>query len=224
MAAHHPHQRRWHVTGTERVTAFSDGVYAIAITLLVLDLRLPELPASLTAAELTAALVDLSPKVFAYVLSFLVIGFLWMTHHRLFVHIRRCDATLLWLNLLVLLLVAILPFPTVVLGSHGSLAPAVVLYASTFALISLSQVLLWVYASRWGHLVDPDIDPRLVTYNTLRGLSALLIWLVSIPLAFVDTGLAMMSWALLGVGARIVGHVYYREDAEEREALEAADR
>ena len=224
MAAHHPHQRRWHVTGTERVTAFSDGVYAIAITLLVLDLRLPELPATATADELTAALIGLSPKLFAYALSFVVIGFLWITHHRIFAFIRRCDSTLLWLNLLVLLLVAILPFPTVVLGSHGSLAPAVVLYASTFALISTSQLLLWVYASRWGRLVDPDLDPRVVTYNNLRGLSALLIWLLSIPLAFVDTGLAMFSWMLLGVTARIITHIYSREDSEEREALEAADQ
>jgi uncharacterized membrane protein len=215
-------QRVGQGVGTERITAFSDGVYAIAITLLVLDLRLPDLPASATADELTAALFELSPKLFAYALSFAVIGFLWITHHRLFAFIRRYDSTLLWLNLLVLLFVALLPFPTVVLGGYGHLAPAVILYASTFVLISMSQLLLWVYASRWGHLVDADLDPRLVTYMTLRGLTALLIWLLSIPLAFVDTTLAMMSWTLLGVAAKIVAHIFYREDAEEREALEAA--
>ena len=104
---------------------------------------------------------------------------------------------------------ALLPFPTVVLGSYGTSPRSVVLYASTFVLISMSQLLLWVYASRWGHLVDPDLDPRVVTYMTLRGLTALLIWLLSIPLAFVDTGLAMMSWLLLAVVAKIVAHVYY---------------
>src|SRR5215208_3332724 len=217
-------QRVGRGVGTERITAFSDGVYAIAITLLVLDLRLPEHPTLATADELTAALFGLAPKLFAYALSFLVIGFLWITHHRLFAFIRRYDSTLLWLNLLVLLFVALLPFPTVVIGSYGSRAPAVVLYASTFVLISMSQVLLWVYASRWGHLIDPDLDPRLVNYMTLRGLTALLIWLLSIPLAFVDTVLAMLSWTLLGVAAHIVGRIFYREDAEEREALEAADQ
>jgi uncharacterized membrane protein len=220
-----PHRQRvGQGVGTERITAFSDGVYAIAITLLVLDLRLPDLPAAATAGELTAALFGLWPKLFAYGLSFVVIGFLWITHHRLFAFIRRYDSTLLWLNLLVLLFVALLPFPTVVMGAYGSLAPAVILYASTFVLISLSQTLLWVYASRWGHLVDPDLDPRIVTYVTLRGLTAFLIWLLSIPLALVDTGLAMLSWTLLGVMAEIVGRICYREEAEEREALEAADQ
>jgi uncharacterized membrane protein len=217
-------QRVGEGVGTERITAFSDGVYAIAITLLVLELRLPDLPASATAAELTAALFGLWPKLYAYALSFVVIGFLWITHHRLFAFIRRYDSTLLWLNLLVLLFVAFLPFPTVVLGSYGHLAPAVVLYASTFVLIASSQLLLWMYASRWGRLVDPDLDPRVVTYMALRALTALVIWLLSIPLAFVDAGLAMVSWMLLGVAAKIVAHIFNREDAEEREALEAADQ
>src|SRR3954452_13840619 len=89
-------QRVGRGVGTERITAFSDGVYAIAITLLVLDLRLPELPHTATAEELTAALIGLSPKLYAYALSFVVIGFLWITPHRLFAFIRRYDSTLLW--------------------------------------------------------------------------------------------------------------------------------
>jgi uncharacterized membrane protein len=205
--------------GTERITAFSDGVFAIAITLLVLDLKLPELPEHLSNAELLQALLALSPKIFSYALSFLVVGFLWINHHRLFAPIRRYDQKLLWLNLFVLLFVAFLPFPTTVLGDYGNRTPAIVLYALTFAMVSMAQVLVWAYATRGHRLVEPDLDPRLITYTTMRGVAVIAIWLGSIPIAFISPVLASLTWMLLFPLLRIVTHVYYREEAEE-EALE----
>src|SRR5437660_9370808 len=98
----------------DRLMFFSDGVFAIAITLLVLQITVP-IP-GLSEHQLGDALRHLGPKYFGFVLSFLVIGRYWMAHHRVFEYIKRFDMPLVWLNLAFLLLIAFLPFPTAVLG------------------------------------------------------------------------------------------------------------
>src|SRR5258707_188668 len=99
--------------GLERLIFFSDAVIAIAITLLVLDLRLPEA----SGESLAAQLGDLSSSFLSFFMSFAVIGLFWEAHHRLFGFIERYDRTLLWLNLAFLFLIASLPFPTSVLAN-----------------------------------------------------------------------------------------------------------
>src|SRR5215813_10137818 len=101
--------------GIGRILALSDGVFAIAITLLIIAIGIP---ATTSDAGLPEALLGLWPRYLAYVLSFLVIARFWVTHHLAFRLIARYDATLVWLNLLLLMLVAFLPFPTAVLGEH----------------------------------------------------------------------------------------------------------
>ena len=95
----------------DRIVNLSDAVFAIAMTLLVLDLRVPDLPEGLVDSELPAALLSLWPKYLGYVLSFVVIGTFWVIHHSIFRSIRRYDRTLLWLNFLFLMFVAFVPFP-----------------------------------------------------------------------------------------------------------------
>src|ERR1041385_9184169 len=99
---------------TARLEAFSDGVYAIAITLLVLDLKVP----MVQDGKLASALLHQWPMYFAFLISFAFIGIMWVNHHRLFNHIRRCDNRLLFLNLLLLLGVTVVPFPTALLAAH----------------------------------------------------------------------------------------------------------
>ena len=101
--------------GIGRILALSDGVFAIAITLLIIAIAIP---ATTSDADLPKALLSLWPRYLAYVLSFLVIARFWVTHHLAFRLINRYDATLVWLNLLLLMFVAFLPFPTAVLGEH----------------------------------------------------------------------------------------------------------
>src|SRR3954463_12583090 len=98
----------------DRVVAFSDGVFAIAITLLVLSIDVPNVPDD----RLNDALRDLLPFVYTYALSFVIVGLYWLAHHRLFRSLERVDRTLLWINLLVLGVVALIPFPTEVLGRY----------------------------------------------------------------------------------------------------------
>src|SRR5262249_17947143 len=130
---------------TSRIEAFSDGVFAIAITLLILEIKIPPV----TQAPLSTQLLQQWPSYFAFLVSFLFIGIMWINHHRLFTHIRRADSGLLFLNLLLLLGVSALPFPTAVLAVHfsGSGAhAAAALFNGTCIAIAVFFNVLWRYA------------------------------------------------------------------------------
>lgn len=130
---------------TSRIEAFSDGVFAIAITLLILEVRIP--PVSQTS--LATQLLQQWPSYFAFLLSFFFIGIMWINHHRLFTHIKRSDNGLLILNLLLLLGVTAVPFPTAVLALHlrgPGARTAGVLYNGTYVVIAIFFNLLWNYA------------------------------------------------------------------------------
>ncbi len=175
-----------------RVAAFSDGVMAIAITLLILDLRLPSTIAR-TDAALQAQLRALEAPFVAFVLSFAVIAVWWNSHHRLFAVLVRGDRRILALNMAFLAAVVFLPFPTSVLGRYTTLPTALVLYAGTNVVIGSAALLMWWHAERAG-LLAGDLDPaelrRLMGYAA----TAPLVFLISIPIALVDPSLAAWSW------------------------------
>jgi len=130
---------------TSRIEAFSDGVFAIAITLLILEIKIPPV----TQASLGRQLLQQWPSYVAFLMSFLFIGIMWINHHRLFTHIRRADNGLLFLNLLLLLGVSAVPFPTAVLAAHATapgLRTAAALYNGTYVIIAVFFNLLWRYA------------------------------------------------------------------------------
>ncbi|HET8627376.1 MAG TPA: TMEM175 family protein [Thermomicrobiales bacterium] len=183
----------------ERLVFFSDAVFAISITLLALDLKVPDIPGNLAAAELPGRLLDLAPSFFSYVLSFLVIGQYWMAHHGLFRYIRRWDRRLLTLNLLLLLSITFLPFPTAVVGRYGNTRPAVLLYAVSVATTGLLLTLVWLYAAWGGRLVVPGLDAAFVRFHAIRLLAAPAIFLLSIGVAFVNLSLAEWCWVLIVV-------------------------
>jgi uncharacterized membrane protein len=182
-----------------RLIAFSDGVFAIAMTLLVVQLTVPNIPKDLPEAEighrLASALAVLGPAYLSFGISFLVTAAFWMAHHRIFRYLRRYDAGLLWLNVLLLLCVAFMPFPTAVLGRYGDQTVAAILYASSLAVTGLVSVAIAAYATRRG-LVDPAARSR-ARANAGRGLILPAVFLASIPVALVSPSAAEYSW--LGV-------------------------
>jgi uncharacterized membrane protein len=184
--------------GTERITAFSDGVFAIAITLLVLNLRVPDLPPDAPPEALLSELLSDLPNLQAYVLSFLVVGLFWTTHHRVFAYIRRYDTVLVWLNMFLLLFVCVLPYPTAMLGRFGGAIP-VRIYTLTLATVSLFQLAIWCYATSGFRLVDPDLPPAMARYGVLRGLSTLLIFLAVFAVSFYDADIALWGFGLIPV-------------------------
>ena len=181
----------------ERIAFFSDAVFAIAITLLVVELTVPEGPAS----RLGAALRELGPKFFAFALSFLVIGQFWMAHHRIFRYVRRYDLGLLWVNLLFLLTVAFLPFPTALLGAYFDAHIAGVFYGLSLFVPSALGMVLWFYASSRALLGDV---PRATRHQiVMRGIATPVVFLLGTGAALFDTRLAVFCWTVLVPMARV---------------------
>jgi uncharacterized membrane protein len=136
---------------TARVEAFSDGVFAIAITLLILDVRVP----SANAGNLAAALLRQWPTYAAFLISFSFIGIMWVNHHRLFNHIRRCDNGLMFYNLLLLLGVTVVPFPTALIAAHYNASDRTIsaaVFNGTYFAIAIFFNVLWRHAVRGGLL------------------------------------------------------------------------
>jgi uncharacterized membrane protein len=151
--------------GPERLEAFSDGVFAIAITLLVLEIRVPAAEQLTTSEGLLKALAALWPSYVGYVVSFVTIGIMWANHHNLFRHVARVDHGLLLANLLLLLGVGFVPFPTALLAStlgEPSQQIGVLVYSGTFVAIAVAFNLLWYRARRDRRLLRPETDPASV--------------------------------------------------------------
>jgi uncharacterized membrane protein len=177
----------------DRIVTFSDGVFAIAITLLVLNIETPEIPANLIAEELPGRLLDLWPKFLSYVISFLIILTYWIAHHSIFSAIRGYDRKLIWLNSLVLMCVAFLPFPASLFGEYGDQPLVVAIYAGSLAITRLLLTAVWWYASSGRRLVDRDLDATMIKAYRLRGLAISLIFLLSIVISFFSVSAAVYS-------------------------------
>lgn len=190
--------------GVERLVFFSDAVFAIAITLLVVDLRVPEMAGQVTDARLAEAVAGLTPRIFAYALSFAVIGLYWLTHWRRFAMIDRLDERMVLLNLLLLAFVAFIPFPTSLIGEYGNHELAVIVYATTLATSGLVGTASWLYAARAG-LISADVTRDDVRLGALRGIAVPAVMLGSLallPLAgpevveYVWLGIFPLQWLI----------------------------
>lgn len=192
---------------TERIEFFSDAVFAIAMTLLVLDIKVPEID---RADELWPALVALAPEYFAYALSFVTIAINWMSHHRKFRVITGYTTGLIYLNLLLLALVAFVPFPTALLSEYAE-TPSVILYAATLGAIGLVQLAIWGYAHR-SKLLAPSVDSGVYRFVRTMGVVNPAVFLLSIVIASLGAHqAAMYSWILMWPASIIVGRLAQRE-------------
>lgn len=185
---------------TERLEFFSDAVFAIAMTLLVIDLAVPD-DASGTAGQV---LLDQLPNFLAYGLSFAIIAVNWTGHHRKFRLIREYDSRLVTLNLVLLFLVAFVPFPTSLLAHYAPDRAAVILYAATVALMSTMQFALWSYAYR-HKLLDEGVDLPIYRFVRRDILVVPIVFAVTILIAiFWDSTIAMYSWFAIWPASVIV--------------------
>ena len=184
------------VMSTNRLEALSDGVFAIVITLLVLDLRLPP-----GHGDLEARLLSLWPRLVAYVFTFVVVGIYWAGHHALFYMIQRVDKTLLWLNIFLLMAVCFIPFPAAILGAHPLDPTALRLYAGNLVLVGLCFILCWGYASRCHRLIPETLDKGLVRVAWARTLVA--------PTAYTGAFFASYGHPYFSVGVLCVVPVAY---------------
>lgn len=180
---------------TTRMDALSDGLFAIVLTLLVLQFQVPEVSPDRATTELPVALTDQQPLLLSYLLSFLVVGLYWIVHHNLFRHIVRHDRVLLWLNLLFLLVVSFLPFPTELLGVYGTHLTWS-LYAINIILVGVLLTLVWWYAW-YRDFLDETIDDRMARLITIRGLIAPAVFVLSVGVAAVSLPAAFLTPVLI---------------------------
>ena len=176
-----------------RIVAFSDGVFAIAITLLVLNLGVDE---GVRDGELGRALWDQHQNLFAYALSFAVIGRFWIVHHRFFGEVTGFDGRLIWLNLFYLAWIVLIPFSSQVLGDYGGSTAAEVLYAANLVGVMLSGTLLFADAQRAGLTRTESAEAR---EGRRHALLIALVFAASIPVALVNPDLAPYCWLALFV-------------------------
>ena len=182
--------------GLERLVFFSDAVFAIAITLLVLEIRLPVTDGSITDSQMPSILAAMWHKYLAFGISFLVTGAFWIGHHRKFRNIIRYDTNLLFLNLLMLMGIAFLPFPSSVISEYPYRS-VTILYALTLMLTSLVSVFIWVYAAHNNRLIDPKLDQKQRRRQLINPIVTSIIFLLSIGIAFFNVSLARLSWILI---------------------------
>jgi uncharacterized membrane protein len=186
----------------ERVAFFSDAVFAIAMTLLVVGIGIPKGKSS----EIADKLSDKDNEIFGFLLSFLVIGLYWLAHHRFFAKLSSVDGRFMRLNLVYLAGIAFMPFPTALVGLYGSdAAVVIVLYAITLAVVSALEAAMFWHAQRARLLRRPLDDEALRNYLIASAAPAL-IFLVSIPIAiYVDPGYALLTWLLIFPAEYLIG-------------------
>ncbi len=178
----------------ERIVFFSDAVFAIAITLLALEIRLPESEHLLEDRELFAQLTGIWHSYLGFFISFMVIGVFWMAHHRKFRLIKRYDSRLMLLNLLMLMVVAFIPFPSSLISKYPG-QTATIFYALTMIVGEFLLGLIWWYASRNNRLTDLDLKQRQRQF--INPIATALIFALSIGIAFISPDIAKLSWFLI---------------------------
>jgi len=187
----------------DRVLFFSDAVFAIAITLLVVDIRVPDVVKD-AAQEISKS----TDKILSFTISFLVIGLFWMGHHRLFRFITALDRRLMFINLLFLGTIAFLPYPTALLFAGNTHQPAApVFYAACVAAAGLVELAIWLYATHAKGLVPASVPPAVRRYELAQLLPTPVVFLLSIPVAFIAPAVAPFTWILLLPIGRILPRI-----------------
>ncbi|MFD7443846.1 TMEM175 family protein [Streptomyces sp. NPDC059909] len=179
------------VIGRERLLAFGDAVFAIAITLLALDIKVAD---GLAEADLGAALDDALADVAAFLLSFVVIGVLWLGQHALFSRVARIDTCLLYLYLALLAVIAGLPFPTRLISEYGDTALGTAVYAGSIALASAIITAMALRILFRPALAEPHVPRESLRLSALEGAVMVVVFAASIPLTLVSPLVAQLWW------------------------------
>lgn len=193
-------QQIWNLIDENRVVNFSDAVFAFAATLLVLKIDLPQITNPHESTEFLKAIEMLWPQYLANIISFLIIGYYWLNHHAIFGLIKKFDNTIVWLNLLFLILVSFLPFPIDLYGTYMTNPIVVAFYSASLALAGYMLAGIWWYATSTKRLVGKEFSNKQIHYYLARNLIAPLVFTLAIPLVYIDPLLAQFSWILVILG------------------------
>jgi uncharacterized membrane protein len=196
-----------------RTVAFTDGLFAIAMTLLVVSLAVPTLSDTDSVGQLADKLGDDSATFISFAISFAVIGRYWLAHHTYFSALARLDRQLIALNLVYLAFIAFLPFPTALLGEYFENPLSITIYAVNVAIVSGMEVVLFSWAQNHD-LLERKLPREVYRYGAAMSLAPVFFFLLSIPVAFISTTLAACCW-FLGLPFAAIAQRWKPEGADE---------
>lgn len=176
---------------TSRMESFSDGVIAILITIMVFDIKVPNLSEVHTGREVWKALESIGPKYLAFLFSFMTLGIMWLNHHHMYYMVQKVDERMLWLNLNLLFWLSTIPFPTAMIGSNPLLPESAALFGAVLTLSSISFLMMRSYAVKKSLMDSKEkkVNQLLYMMNQrvrTKNLIGILCYLISIPLAYVN--------------------------------------
>ena len=182
-----------------RVETFSDGVFAIIITLLILEIKVPEMHAPVTISELAGKLLDILPKFIAWVISFLTVAVIWVNHHRLFESLKHINHSIFWLNANLLLWVSFLPFPTALMGDYPQNSLAVSFYGLSSFMMGIAFLIFRIYMWKF-----PEITNDFTKDELWRGVRNVFIfgpltYLIGATTAWIHPFIAFAFYALVTI-------------------------
>ncbi|MBP6913342.1 MAG: DUF1211 domain-containing protein [Candidatus Levybacteria bacterium] len=192
-----------------RVVNFSDAVFAFAATLLVLKIDIPQINSGFVETQLITSLVNLWPQYFANIISFLIIGYYWLTHHMVFGLLRKFNRTVVWMNIVFLILVSFIPFPVDLYGDFNNVPAVVVFYSASLALVGYMLAIIWWYASANNRLISPEMTKRKISFITAKILVAPVVFTLSMPLVYFHPIMAQASWVLIILGVFMINKKFH---------------
>jgi uncharacterized membrane protein len=181
----------------EHIISFGDAIFAFAITLMTLSIDIPDLPTNLTESQLISTLYDMYPKVESYIISFVVISIFWISYHQVFNFITRSHISVVYLNLLFLLLITFLSITTSLVIEYGSYQIPYVIYCLVVIMTSSLLAVIWWYATKDCRLVDKDVHPLLVRGMMVNLLLVPFVFAISILVSFFDLDIAQYLWLII---------------------------
>jgi uncharacterized membrane protein len=181
----------------EDVVSFGDAIFAFAITFMTLAIDIPDLPPNLTESELLSRLYDVYPQVESYIISFAVIAIFWISYHQVFNFIKESHISMVYLNLLFLLLITFLSITTSLVIDYGSYQIPYVIFCVVVIMTSSLLALIWWYATKDYRLVDKDIHPFLVRGIMVNLLLIPFVFAISILVSFFNLDIAQYLWLII---------------------------
>jgi uncharacterized membrane protein len=188
-----------------RLEGLADGLFAIVMTLLVLELHIPVIGGSSVDAELLTKLLELWPRLLVYMLSFVILGTMWVNHHFMFHCIARSDGKLAWMNIIILMCVALIPFSASLLGEYSAAQVAVAVYGVNILLIITLGSAIWMYVTRNPALADRPIDAEVAKRRTIMYLVGWLSYALGISVSFVSPVASISIYTLATLMSIIFG-------------------
>jgi uncharacterized membrane protein len=191
------------VMTTSRIETLVDGIFAIAMTILVLNLAVPKVSGLLTAVSFQNAVYSIWPSILSFILCFILLGVFWNIHHRTFHQIKYVDKVLLWINMIWLLFIVLVPFSNSLTGQYGQFILSHLIFNLNMFGIALFLTLNWYYAS-WRNFVDEKVDPVRITIFKRVYIAFILITLLALALSFVIPGWSSLAYLLVFPAEKLI--------------------